>query len=140
MRTLIIAVGLEGINEVGDAHLFEAVHEGDIKVAIRQAFGEWAKTQEGRDYIDENGVNWGDALEIPDRYLKAFGVDSLCALEEYTDEGFNIPGGHFDAKLVVNHDEEVGSYYDLPEASSASLAANSVDDLDDEEEGDEEDE
>lgn len=112
MRTLIIAVGNEGM-DVCDAHLLEAVHEGEdqysLREAIKGAFADWAKTSDGQDYINDNGTNWGDAMSIPDEFLRAHGVSSMDALEDYS-EGVYVNGGKFDNKIVVDHDEELSSY------------------------------
>lgn len=95
--------------ENDDAFLFTcSVSEGkDPREALQEAWREWAKTEEGKEYIERNGTNWGDSCYIPRDFLKAAGIGHYDNAEgsypgtggREFDVGIRIP--HFDRKLVV---------------------------------------
>ena len=98
-----------------DAFLFTCSIEGDSapREALQEAWREWAKTEEGKEYIERNGTNWGDSCYIPREFLKAAGIghyDNAVGYYPGTcdrefDVGIRIP--HFDRKLVVEHVESL---------------------------------
>jgi hypothetical protein len=72
-ETLLITVD-DGDNN--RAWAFSIKHMGNVFVreAVSNAFRDFAKTDEGKEYIEQNGTNWGDALFIPDKYLRKHGI------------------------------------------------------------------
>jgi hypothetical protein len=91
-KTLITALD----NENNDAYVFMVTHTSGIIVwpNIVAAFREYAKTDEGIDYIKHNGSNCGDALFTPKQYLVKHGILSVKAIDcKY--------------RVVVNHNDSV---------------------------------
>jgi hypothetical protein len=74
-ETLLITVD-DGDNN--RAWAFEITHMDNVYVreAVSNAFRDFAKTNKGKEYIKQNGTNWGDALFIPDKFLRKHGI--LC--------------------------------------------------------------
>ncbi len=87
-----------------DCNFFFAVHEPgvDVKSGVRWAFRQWARTEDGRQFIESNGCNWGDALYIPGKFLPA-GIHRLGSLMA----GGAIRALRYDHEMVVDHDERL---------------------------------
>jgi hypothetical protein len=110
-----VIFALDRSSNPDDAFLFTcSVLEGNSpRGTLQEAWREWAKTEEGKEYIEQNGTNWGDCLHIPREFLKAAGIGHYDnAVESYPgtggrlfDVGIRIP--HFDRKLVVEHVESL---------------------------------
>ncbi len=105
-RTLIIAVDLEGF-ELQGAYIFSARHEDglDVKHALSKAWKAWAKTEEGKAYLYDNGTNWGDSTALPEEVLADQGIMHLECIEGYCKEGIKIDQATFQHKMVVNHND-----------------------------------
>jgi hypothetical protein len=120
MKTIIQAyVQKDDCIEVDSILLLVCEHEITLNAAvilpmkIGAAFKDWyMKTTEGKDYVDDNGVNWGDALEIPDGFLAKHGIEGLYPLVS-GNGAKKIERIEFDGFIVVNHDEPL---FDLGEA------------------------
>lgn len=83
--------------------LFFAKHseEIDVKQAARAAFTAWSKTKDGAKFIEQNGGNWGDAISIPTKFLKLYGISKLDSLHGPNE----IRGLKYDDEIRVEHDE-----------------------------------
>lgn len=115
-KTLIQAYTQEDNRiEVASVQLFVCEHEpmnnGEyLKARIGDAFEEYYETEEGAKYVDDNGNNWGDALEIPDSFLRKFGIHALYPLVTGSQLGngecnWVIERLEFNNIIVVNHDD-----------------------------------
>ena len=84
-----------------------------LPMNIGAAFKDWyMNDNEARNYVDSNGVNWGDALEIPDEFLRKYGIEGLYPLISGNGKQ-KIDQIEFDTRITVNHDDEL---FDLGEA------------------------
>lgn len=99
-----------------------------LKEALGAAFRDWyVKTKEGRLYVDENGVNWGDATCIPDGFLKKHGIRAYdCPIRRFDDSGDRAPAGFtmrheinlkFDDDMIVDHNDDL---FDIGEADEVA--------------------
>lgn len=104
--TLILAYDNEDCGTPKDIFLFHAIHEPgiDFDKAIRTAFEEWAETKEGLEYIDSNGVNWGDATYIPEEILGKHKIYSYDNAEKMDSAGCHVKIDYKN-KLIVDHNE-----------------------------------
>jgi len=84
--------------------LCESNDEVDPARAVKNAFSEWAHTtDEGEKYIQANGTNWGDSLNIPDKILAEHGIQRYVALLGVA----SLDGCYYDHKITVDHDEKL---------------------------------
>lgn len=103
--TLIIAVDPQPRVEDVTVCLILCRHRDGIDVcrAVGAAFTEWAKTEEGAEFVRTNGNNWGDSLDIPDRILRKHGMYKyeglLCGRE--------VVGAKYDHEIMVEHGENL---------------------------------
>jgi hypothetical protein len=120
MKTIIQAfIRKENSIDISDIVLFVCDHfytqnvEVQIPALVGAAFKDWYMNEsEARNYVDSNGVNWGDALEIPDNFLRKHGVEGLYPLISGNGKQ-KIDQIEFDTRITVNHDDEL---FDLGEA------------------------
>lgn len=72
---------------------------------LSAAFKEWSETKKGREFIEENGKNFGDATSIPEYWLNKHGI------VRYVDAagvGYCKPGPQsWDNEMVVDHNEDL---------------------------------
>lgn len=103
LYTMILAYDMEDKARPQDIFVFFAMHHPvlNLGTAVRCAFSNWATTEAGKFYIDVHGCNWGDALEIPNGYLKLFGILKLWAPSNH--EQLKLPYN----KLIVDHNERL---------------------------------
>jgi hypothetical protein len=118
MTTLVQTFILGGPSLVEDIYIFVCEHNDDLdgKVieALGAAFKDWyVSTDEGKEYVDENGVNYGDATYIPDKWLRKHGIEGFCPLSDVSDDGLHVDTFKYQDKITVNHDD---SLFDLGEA------------------------
>lgn len=98
MKTTIIkAYDNEDKGTPQSIFIFVAVHTDEVEAeaSIKSAFKDWAATPDGAEFIDEEGTNWGDALNIPQEFLEKYGVTSL------------EPAATADHEIVVDHNESL---------------------------------
>lgn len=92
-----------------DVYLFHCVTSGvHPREALKSAWDEWTKTPEGEAYVEQNGTNWGDSVEIPNEVLRRHGIVLYDNAEQfYSVAGETIRGMHvsYSKKIVVDHDE-----------------------------------
>jgi hypothetical protein len=95
--TRILAYDREDKFEPQSIFVFQARAKAgtDVREAIKAAFRDWAETDAGREWIDDEGSNWGDALQIPDEFLRRHGIYSLLP------DDYNI------ISMVVDHNEDL---------------------------------
>lgn len=89
-KTLFMAIDYDQ----HEAFSYIVTHNKGVRVedAVPKAFKEYAKTDEGKSYIERNGSNWGDALFIPKQFLIKHGVLSVV-----------VNDGH--RRVTVDHNE-----------------------------------
>lgn len=109
--TLAFAYDTEDRLEPEDIFLFQAIHEPgipahEIKLRLRGAFFDWSKTEEGEEYIEDNGTNWGDATEIPTKFLVKHGIYSYTNAEAIHANGREVKV-FYHQKIIVNHNESL---------------------------------
>jgi hypothetical protein len=85
--------------------LILCVHMEDVdpQDAVTAAFREWAQTEKGRDFIDGNGSNWGDSLDIPDEILERHGIYKYEGLLG----GGELRGAKYQHEITVDHNESL---------------------------------
>lgn len=84
--------------------LFRIVHHEDIDpiAALKTAWARWMTTSEGQEYVDNNGENFGDSLNIPDEFLATAGISKFDQLNEFG--GTTVS---WDQTITLDHDEHV---------------------------------
>ena len=108
--TLILAYDSEGGLEPKDIFVFHAVHEPlirDIRLPLKAAFEEWSKTSGGKEYIEDNGANWGDATEIPNEILAKHGIQSYENAETMSLDGSRQITIVLHHRIIVDHNESL---------------------------------
>ena len=108
--TMILAYDSEGGLEPQSIFVFHAVHESgirDIRLPLKTAFEEWAKTEDGKEYIEDNGTNWGDATEIPSAILAKHGIQSYENAETMNRDGSRKITIVLHHRIVVDHNESL---------------------------------
>ena len=105
MKTLIIAVTPLARLEDMAVCLILCVHKDNVdpQAAIKAAFNDWADTAEGKGFIEDNGMNWGDSLDIPDEFLNKHGIEKYDGLLG----GSKLLGILYDNEIMVDHDEQL---------------------------------
>src|SRR5947209_5878644 len=106
--TMILAYDTEGGLEPKDIFIFHAIHEPgirDIKLPLKAAFEEWSKTDDGKEYIEDNGTNWGDATEIPVEILAKHGIYGYENAESLNRNGSRQIAIFLRHRIVVDHNE-----------------------------------
>jgi hypothetical protein len=103
--TLIVAMSPHMSLEDACFCLILCKHEDgvDVEEAVKEAFAEWAKTDEGKEFIDSNGTNWGDSLDIPDDILRKHGINRYEGLLG----GDRVVGAKYDHEIRVDHGENL---------------------------------
>lgn len=103
-KTLLIVTLEDRLDEHDAVHVYYAEHSLehylDFEGALARAFSAWAKTEEGKAFVTKKGWNWGDALDVPQDFLRAQGIVHY----EY-----RWPVPKCDDTLVVRHCEPVGA-------------------------------
>jgi hypothetical protein len=88
--------------EFNEIFIYNVKHRGNIdpREAFHAAFRDFAETKEGAEYVESNGANWGDALQIPFKYFEKQGI---LMISQRNDDGI----------LVAQHDESLLDCSDL---------------------------
>lgn len=88
--------------EFDEIFIFNVKHRGNVdpREAFHTAFRDFAETKEGAEYVESNGANWGDALQIPFEYFAKHGI---LTISQRNDDGI----------LVAQHDESLLDCSDL---------------------------
>lgn len=108
MLTLIMAYDCEGEIFPKRVNLFYVGHKDEVKDipdAVQKAFMSWAGADAGAAYVRDNGANWGDALHIPDLYLRLHGLIDIGPVIHDQAGGFRLDPVCFDAEILVDHNE-----------------------------------
>lgn len=107
--TLVTAI----VMEEPEAFEFVVKHKPSVEAhqipnRMAQAFDLWAATEEGKQFIEENGCNWGDSLYIPTEFLRKVDLKSILPLLFFTGQKFELldtKNVSFDHRITVDHDE-----------------------------------
>ena len=110
--TLILAYDIEDNIVPQSIHIFYATHRpmADVVQAVKNAFHDWvALTSKGKDFVDENGSNWGDAIDAAGdesfaKFLRQGGILTLDTAEKVKG-GFRnrLSSPSYDWKIIVDH-------------------------------------
>ena len=114
-RTLIAAVETEGFRLQNVLLLFCFHARGRDKAAliggIEAAFHQWSKTKEGAKYIEDNGCNWGDAINIPGEILRQhdiFLLENAITVSGRRDRlEYSLAAYRFENFICVDHNQQL---------------------------------
>lgn len=84
--------------------LFRMLHLETVDpiVALKIAWANWMDTDEGKEYRENNGENFGDSLNIPNKILAEAGI---CNFEQLNEFGGTKTS--WDQTITIDHDENV---------------------------------
>lgn len=87
-KTTLIATDLEN----DDVFVWTITHNAKVDAwpSIVKAFKEYAKTPDGKKYIENNGTNCGDALFTPKKFLVKHGIHDIESAND---------------RVIVNHND-----------------------------------
>jgi hypothetical protein len=97
-----------------DVHLFHVKHyyaprdHKNLREAFRLAFKDWYNTRKGKKYVEENGSNWGDALQLPEKHLLDHGIVAYGAMLQTEETGrFRLMDMILHDQMSVDHNESL---------------------------------